>query len=160
MIHSSLSVSGHNIRGIHAKQIAIFFKIMCFNTQSCRNKTEDVSDLITQGSYYLVFLTERWLRPTGDECEMAAVTPPGFTLKSVSRATGGGLAVLFRNSLVDCVKVSTKDLAFRSFEVCETRLCYQDQSVMVLCVYRPPPSRKNKLSNKIFLDEFPDLLES
>jgi len=91
---------------------------------------------------------------------MAAVTPPGFTLKSVFWATGGGLAVLFRNSLVDYVKVSTKDLAFESFEVCETRLCYQDQSVMVLCVYRPPPYRKNKLSNKMFLDEFPDLLES
>ena len=119
-------------------------------------------DQITQGSYDLVFLTETWLRPTGDECEMAAVTPPGFTLKSVPRAngTGGGLAVLFRNSLVDCVKVSTKDLAFKSFEVCETRLCYQDQSVTFLCVYRPPPSRKNKLSNKMFLDEFPDLLES
>ena len=68
-------------------------------------------------------------------------------------AQAGGLAVLFRNSLVDCVKVSTKDLAFKSFEVCE------DQS-MTFCVYRPPPSRKNKLSNKMFLDEFPDLLES
>ena len=52
---------------------------------------------------------------------------------------------------MDGVKVSTKDLAFRSFEVCETRLCYQDQSVMVLCVYRLRPSRKNKLSNKMFL---------
>ena len=88
---------------------------------------------------------------------MVAVTPPGFTLKSVPRAngTGGGLAVLFKNSLLDCVKVSTKD-----FEVCETRLCYQDQSVTFLCAYRPPPSRKNKPSNKMFLDEFPDLLES
>ena len=79
------------------------FKVMCFNSQSCRNKTDDVCDLITQGSYDLVFLTETWLRPTGDECEMAAVTPPGFTLKSVPRTngTGGGLAVLFKNSLVD-----------------------------------------------------------
>ena len=67
---------------------------------------------------------------------------------------------MFRNSLVDCVKVSTKDLAFKSFEVCETRLCYQDQSVTFLCVYRPPPCRKNKLSNKMFLDEFSDLPES
>ena len=127
---------------------------MCFNTQSCGNKTDDVCDLITQGNYDLVFLTETWLRPTDDECEMAAVTPPDFTLKSVSRATctGGGLAVLFRNSLVDRVKVSTKDLAFKSFEVCETRLCYQDQSVTFLYVYRPPPSRKNKLSNKMFLN--------
>ena len=56
--------------------------------QSCRNKTDDVCDLITQGSYDLVFLTETWFRPTGDECEMAAVTPPGFTLKSVPRANG------------------------------------------------------------------------
>ena len=98
------------------------FKVIRFNSQSCRNKTDDVCDLITQGSYDLVSLTETWLRPTGDECEMAAVTPAGFTCKSVPKAngTGGGLAVLFRNSLVDCVKVSTKDLAFKSLEVCKT----------------------------------------
>jgi len=34
------------------------FKVMSFNSQSCRNKTDDVCDLITQGSYDLVFLTE------------------------------------------------------------------------------------------------------
>ena len=51
---------------------------------------DDVCDLITQGSYDLVFLTETWLRPTGSKCEMAAVTPPGFTLKSVPRANGIG----------------------------------------------------------------------
>ena len=36
------------------------FKVMCFNTQSCGNKTDDVCDLITQGKYDLVFLTETW----------------------------------------------------------------------------------------------------
>ena len=33
------------------------FKVMHFNSQSCRNRTDDVCDLITQGSYDLVFLT-------------------------------------------------------------------------------------------------------
>ena len=31
---------------------------------------------------------------------------------------------------------------------------------MFLSVYRPPPSRKNKLTNAMFLEQFTDLLES
>ena len=36
------------------------FKVMRFNSQSCRNKTDDVCDFITQGSYDLVSMTETW----------------------------------------------------------------------------------------------------
>ena len=31
---------------------------------------------------------------------------------------------------------------------------------MFLSVYRPPPSRQNKLTNAMFLEQFSDLLES
>ena len=49
-----------------------------------------------QANVNLVFLCETWLRPAGDEAECAALTPPGFCLKSLPRhsGTGGGLAVL------------------------------------------------------------------
>ena len=29
---------------------------------------------------------------------------------------------------------------------------------MFVCLYRPPPSKRNKLTNSMFLEEFPELL--
>ena len=54
-----------------------------------------------QANVDLVFLCETWLRPVGDGADRAALTPPGFCLKSLPRqsGTGGGLAVLYRTSL-------------------------------------------------------------
>ena len=64
-----------------------------------------------QANVDLVFLCEAWLRPVGYEADCAALTPPGFCLKSLSRqsGTGGGLAVLHRSSLT---KTKTKKLQF------------------------------------------------
>ena len=48
--------------------------------------------------------------PVGDEAECAALTPPGFCLKSLPRqsGTGGGLAVLHRTSLTRNIAISTR----------------------------------------------------
>ena len=54
------------------------FKVMFLNAQSVRNKALD----IMQANVDLVFLCETWLRPVGDEADCAALTPPGFCLKS------------------------------------------------------------------------------
>ena len=35
-----------------------------------------------------------------------------------------------------------------------------DGHMQCFCVYRPPPSRQNKLTNAMFLEQFSDLLES
>ena len=57
--------------------------------------------------------------------------------------------------------MSTMDLAFKSFEVCETRLCYQDQSVTFVNVYRPRLAERISCPTRCtWSDEFPDLLES
>ena len=70
---------------------------------------------------------------------------------------GGGLAVLYRNRNI---AVSTRDFAFNAFEICEVRISLDSHTVVFLSVYRPPPSRKNKLTNAMFLEQFTDLLES
>ena len=40
------------------------------------------------------------------------------------------------------------------------RLSYDGHTAVFLSVYRPPPSRQNKLTNAMFLGQFSDLLES
>ena len=68
-----------------------------------------------QANVDLVFMCETWLRPVGDEADCAALTPPGFCLKSLPRqsGTGGGLAVLHRTSLTRHISVSARDLVLR-----------------------------------------------
>ena len=51
---------------------------MFLNAQSVRNKALDICDYIMQANVDLVFLSETWLRPVGDEADCAALTPPGF----------------------------------------------------------------------------------
>ena len=51
-----------------------------------------------------------------------------------------------------------KPLDYRSFEAVEMRLSFDHVSVAVVCLYRPPPSKRNKLTNSMFLEEFSELL--
>ena len=82
---------------------------MLLNAQSVRNKTTGICDHVIQANVDLAFLCETWLRPEGDESDCAALTPPGFCLKFLPRMSGagGGLAVLYRNSLTKNIAVST-----------------------------------------------------
>ena len=54
--------------------------------------------------------------------------------------------------------VSFRSLDYRSFEAVEMRLSLDYVSVVFVCLYRPPPSKCNKLTNSMFLEEFPELL--
>ena len=58
------------------------------------------------------------------------------------------------------ITVSTRDFVFTTFEIREVRISLDSHTVVFLCVCRPPPSRKNKLTNAMFLEQFTDLLES
>ena len=44
------------------------------------------------------------------------------------------------------------------FDICEVRLSYDGHTAVFLSVYRPPPSRQNKLTNAMFLEQFSDPL--
>ena len=135
---------------------------MFLNALSVRNKALDICDYKMQANVDLVFLCETWLRPVGDEADCAALTPPGFCLKSLPRqsGTGGELSVLHRTSLTRNIAVSTQDFVFTGFEICEVGLSYDGHTVGFLSAYCPPPSRQNKLTNTMFLKQFSVLLES
>ena len=57
------------------------------------------------------------------------------------------------------MEVYSSDFVFTAFENCEVCFSLDSHTVLFLKVYRPPPSRKNKLTNAMFLEQFSDLLE-
>ncbi|KAL8618937.1 hypothetical protein ACOMHN_020356 [Nucella lapillus] len=93
------------------------------NSQSAvkTGKPETISDYILEQKLDIMILTETWLSETGHETSCKLMTPSGFVLKSYPRASkGGGIAVIFRESLVPHVTFK-KALPFRhsTFEVVE-----------------------------------------
>ena len=110
--------------------------------------TIDICDHVMQANVDLAFLCETWLRPKGDESDCAAFTAPGFCLKSFPRQSGagGGLAVLYRNSLTYLKKKKKKDgffsqyINFTAFEICKVRISHENHDAVCLSVCPPPPS--------------------
>ncbi|KAL8588447.1 hypothetical protein ACOMHN_024549 [Nucella lapillus] len=71
----------------------------------------------------------------------------------------GGIAFITRNSLFEHATVTTEfPFNHNSFELVQLT---QDghQRVNVFCLYRPPPSKVNKLTDGMFFEEFSELLE-
>ena len=103
-------------------------------------------------------LTETWLYSHGDEAYIAAMTPAGYDFRSFPRVGSreGGVGFVTRTTL--STSLSFKPLDYRSFEAAEMRLSFDHVSVAVVCLYRPPPSKRNKLTNSMFLGEFSELL--
>jgi len=137
-----------------------FYKTFLLNAQSVRNKTDDISDLILDLNTDIAFLTETWLTDSKDDVVMSKLTPKGYTLSSVPRQSGrgGGLAVLCKSYLSNITKIKALD-SFRSFEALECVVNLHSKNVTFVCLYRPPPNKKNKLTTKQFLEEFSDLLD-
>ena len=73
---------------------------------------------------------------------------------------GGGLAVIFKDYLSSRICFTTSfPFDHSSFELAQVSLTFSQQNIHFFCLYRPPPSRKNKFTDSLFLDQFPDLLD-
>ena len=127
------------------------------NFRSCRNKTEDIFNLVIDNNTDIGFITETWLHSTGDEPIIADITPPGYKLQSFPRTSGrgGGIAVLSRET------IPLKLINYQqhtTFEHCAVQLgC--SPAVNCVCIYRPPPNAKNRYTFTQFLDELSSLLD-
>ena len=86
------------------------------------------------------------------------MTPAGYDFRSFLRvgSRGGGVGFVSRTSL--STSLSFKPLDYRSFEAVEMRLSFDHVSVATVCLCRPPPSKRKKLTNSMFLEEFSELL--
>ena len=81
-------------------------------------------------------------------------------LTSTATAT---LVSTFALSRIDCCNSllfgSTHDFTHTSFEVVQASITLQHNTVHFLCLYRPPPNRRNNLTDSMFTEQQPDLLD-
>ena len=109
--------------------------------------------MIHESNVDLIFITEIWLTEKGSDVAITELTPPVFKLHSNARKgrTGDMICVLYKHFLnIKLEKIEE----FTSFQY--TKVAVAD--ITIVCIYHPPPSRKNKGSNNIFVEEMADLL--
>ena len=133
------------------------------NTRSCRGKTEDIVDLILEESVDILFITETWLKESGDEVTINDLKPPNYELKSLPRKDrrGGGIAVIYKESLNP--KINFKDettFEHTHFEIMELTIDLFKKFFHVACLYRPPYSKANRCSSPLFIEELGTILSS
>ena len=129
--------------------------VLYFNAQSVRNKPTIINDLICELDADIVFVTETWLAEKGDEVIITELCPPNYTIFSHPRTVGrgGGICAIVKNSLKTKVENTPN---YESFEC--TKLI--SSNITFLCIYRPPPSSRNKSSGPDFIEDLQNLIES
>ena len=136
--------------------------IVClFNARSVgtSRRRSDISTFIQDNNIDIMLLTETWLRPAGDEAKIADLAPPGYSVLSFP-AKGGGIAFAIRDSFKPHVDTTSSfPVQHPCFETAQLTLTYNKQLTNLFCIYRPPPSKKNKFSDSMFFDQFSDFLE-
>jgi len=143
-----------------AKQL---MSIGLFNAQSVgrKEKRTAIQQYLLDNDIDIFVVTETWLRPQGDEAKVKDLTPPNYTTISFPRGSlGGGIAVIIKDTLSSCVSVTSEFLfQHSSFELAQLTFSLKQHTLNVFALYRPPPSTKNKLTDALFLDQIPDLLQ-
>ena len=135
-------------------------KCMLYNVQSFGEKSVLLNDLIVDEKVDLVFFTESWQKPEGDEVRLHTVSPPNFVPVSFPRLSGrrgGGICVLSRNSMT-CNSSRIPD--YPTFECTKSDVVLNGTNIMFVCIYRPPPSTVNGLTTVGFLSDFQDFLDT
>jgi len=136
--------------------------ICTWNARSARNKTTDISDMIIEKNLDLIFITESWIHETGDDVIKAELTPSGYKILNKPRMSGdpgGGIAIIYRSNLQISISNQSHE-NITSFEYFETKFTSHQGDIHFVCVYRPPPSKKNKLKLSTFVDEFTDFIHT
>ena len=108
-------------------------------------------------------MTETWLSAQGDEAKTVELAPSGFEMKSFprqSRSRGGGIATVYKSTLGSNITFKTNfDFTHTSFEVVQASITIQHYTLHFFCLYRPAPNRQNNLTDSMFTEQLPDLLD-
>ena len=108
-------------------------------------------------------MTETWLSAQGDEAKTVEIAPTGFDVKSFprqSRSRGGRIATVYKSTLGSNITFKTNiDFTHTSFEVVQASITLQQKTLHFFCLYRPPPNRRNNLTDSMFTEQLPDLLD-
>ena len=73
---------------------------------------------------------------------------------------GGGIATVYKSTLGSNITFKTNfDFTHTSFEVVQASITLQHNTLHFFCLYRPPPNRRNNLTDSMFTEQLPDLLD-
>ena len=156
-------------RGVKRKKQNLHsFIAASFIAQSVKGKDMackrcEISTFIKDNGVDLFFMTETWLSAQGDEAKTAELAPSGFDVKSFprqSRSRGGGIATVYKSTLGSNITFKTNfDFTHTSYEVVQASITLQHNTLHFFCLYRPPPNRRNNLTDSMFTEQLPDLLD-
>ena len=77
-----------------------------------------------------------------------------------SRSRGGGIATVCKSTLGSSITFKTSfDFTHTSFEVVQASITLQHNALHFFCLYRPPPNRRNNLTDSMFTEQLTDLLD-
>ena len=108
-------------------------------------------------------MTEKWPSAQGDEAKTVKLALSGFDVKSFqrqSRSRDGGIATAFKSTLgLDITFKINIDFTHTSYEVVQASITLQHNTLHFFCLYHPPPNRRNNLTDSMFTEQLPDLLD-
>ena len=145
-------------------------------------KRTAICNFVKNQNIDILFPTEACLTSQGDEAECRNMCPAGYSAKSFPRLSrGAGLAVIYRSSPHSYISVDdTFDFDYTAFELMYLKLSVSQCSVHFICLYPshqqeeqtdrvcvlfifsvciPPTSKTNRLTESLFFDQLPDMLE-
>jgi len=134
-------------------------KFGCLNVNSARNKCASIHDLISDFNLDILALSETKLQHDLPDTIKNDIAPEGYDVLHVHRQPtashpgGGGLAVVFRDSLLVRSHPLSSSLSADQFEMQLLRVTNVKPPLTVAHVYRPPSSNVVK-----FYDELSDAL--
>ena len=124
-------------------------------------KSASICDLLIANHFDILALTETWLssRSNGNNTITEIInTLADFVFLHIPRSagTGGGVGILLRKGF-EIKQNETSE--FQSFEYIDLSVTSYKRTIRLVPIYRPTPSKKNKLSSSMFFNEFSTLLE-
>ena len=127
--------------------------------RNCKKGTE-ISSYICDQHIDILFIFDNWLKPHGDDGRLYDLTPADYIAKSFPlESRGGGIAVVYNKCLSKRIYITpTFSFHHQSFEVMRLSITLISGNINFFCLYRPPPSRNNQLTDSSFFNEFSFLL--
>lgn len=128
------------------------------NTQSIKNKIAEFISVIVDNKLDICVVTETWMTEL-DTAVIAALSINGYNFKHFPRQSqrvGGGTGIMYRDSM-KAVLVDGRE--YKSFEVSEWNVNFNNTNLKIIIVYRPPYSSSHPVSLGTFFDELSTFLE-
>ena len=147
---NSNNINSHVSRGVNFRNLVAIktegeekkqqrLNLLYLNARSVCNKTEMLANKIQEENVDICCIAETWLHEGDrDNVIIGQLCPTGYDIIHQPRKTrGGGVAVVYRNSLkMDRIG----DYDFKTFEYLEVRCQEGGKDITLGIVYRPPSS--------------------